>query len=266
MKTLILAASVVAATLATAGPAEARGDLATRATRLEPLAMGSAGSDFTLSQREYRLETGKYYRLRVSSFGRREYNLVAPEFWRNSWIRQVSVGKIEIKTGTLEELDFDDAGEVEVFFVPVRTGTFPFRVRGLEERGMTGSFVVESTPSAPHGAGRCSPPWCCFRPPLKRSRGARTPTGLACSASCRISAPRPCRPACRRTRPRRGAASLPWRTPWRGPPPAAWTKPRVSRFCAASLPRCRPTPRPGHDCRRSPSPGCWPKPIASATC
>ena len=105
--------------------------------------MGSAEDDFTLSQREYRLETGRYYRWRIASAGRREYNLVAPEFWRNVWIRQVAVGKTEIKTGILEELDFDDVGEVEVFFVPVRTGNFPFRVRGLEERGMTGNLIVE---------------------------------------------------------------------------------------------------------------------------
>jgi hypothetical protein len=124
-------------------PALARGDLATRAQRLEPLVMGSGEDDFVLSQREYRLETGRYYRWRIASAGRREYNLVAPEFWRNVWIRQVAVGKTEIKTGSLEELDFDDVGEVEVFFVPVRTGNFTFRVRGLEERGMTGNLIVE---------------------------------------------------------------------------------------------------------------------------
>jgi hypothetical protein len=124
-------------------PALARGDLATRAQRLEPLVMGSDEDDFALSQREYRMETGRYYRWRIASAGRREYNLVAPEFWRNVWIRQVAVGKTEIKTGSLEELDFDDVGEVEVFFVPVRTGTFTFRVRGLEERGMKGSLIVE---------------------------------------------------------------------------------------------------------------------------
>lgn len=123
--------------------ARARGDLATRPQRLEPLVMGSDENDFALSQREYRLETGRYYRWRIAAAGRREYNLVAPEFWRNVWIRQVAVGKTEIKTATLEELDFDDVGEVEVFFVPVRTGTFTFRVRGLEERGMTGNLIVE---------------------------------------------------------------------------------------------------------------------------
>lgn len=131
------------AALLTAGEADARGDLATRAMRLEPLVLGNDESDFTMTQREYRLETGRYYRWTITSSGKREYNLVAPEFWRNVWIRQVQIGEIEIKTATLEELDFDGAGTIHVFFVPVRTGTYPFRLRGLEERGMTGRLIVE---------------------------------------------------------------------------------------------------------------------------
>ena len=129
--------------LLAAGDALARGDLATRAVRLEPLVLGNDESDFAMTQREYRLETGRYYRWTITSSGKREYNLVAPEFWRNVWIRQVQVGEIEIKTGTLEELDFDGDGSVHVFFVPVRTGTYPFRLRGLEERGMTGRIIVD---------------------------------------------------------------------------------------------------------------------------
>ena len=138
---VILGAAAFAALVSR--PVLARGDLATRATRLEPLTLGNDESDFWMSQKEYRLETGRYYRWRVVSSGKREYNLVAPELWRNVWIRQVQVGRIEIKTGSLEELDFDGEGTVEVFFVPIRTGTFPLRLRGLEERGMTGSMVVE---------------------------------------------------------------------------------------------------------------------------
>lgn len=139
----LLALLALTASVAAPAPVAAKGDLAVRATRLEPLVLGDEASDFTLSQKEYRLETGRYYRWRIVSSGKREYNLVAPEFWRSTWIRQVQVGRLEIKTGTLDELDFDGAGEMEVFFVPVRTGTFAFRLRGLEERGMAGTLVVE---------------------------------------------------------------------------------------------------------------------------
>ena len=123
--------------------AVARGDLATRAQRLEPLVLGNDESDFWMSQKEWRVETGRYYRWRIASSGKREYNLVAPEFWRNVWIRQVQVGRSEINTATLEELDFDGEGAVEVHFVPIRTGTYRFRLEGLEERGMSGTIVVE---------------------------------------------------------------------------------------------------------------------------
>lgn len=129
--------------LAVSGLAFAKGDLATRATKLEPLVLGNDQNDFFMSVKEYKLETGKYYRWKVEASGKREYNLVAPEFWRNTWIRQVAVGELEIKTSTLEELDFDGAGSLEVFFVPVRTGTYEFRIRGLEQRGMTGKLLVE---------------------------------------------------------------------------------------------------------------------------
>ena len=134
---------LLAAFALSAGPALAKGDLATRATRLEPLILGGDESDFSMSVKEYRIETGKYYRWKIVSGGKREYNIVAPEFWRNTWIRQVAVGDKEIKTSVLEELDFDGPGEVEVFFVPIRTGTYEYRSHGLEERGMVGKIIVE---------------------------------------------------------------------------------------------------------------------------
>ncbi len=139
----ILAIAAAMPSFWVARPVLARGDLATRAQRLEPLVLGNDESDFWMSQKEWRIETGRYYRWRIQSSGKREYNLVAPELWRNAWIRQVQIGRIEVKTGALEELDFDGEGAVEVFFVPIRTGTYALRLRGLEERGMTGSVVVE---------------------------------------------------------------------------------------------------------------------------
>ena len=50
---------------------------------------------------------------------------------------------IEIKAPTFTEIEFEDDGEAELFFVPIRTGTFPWRCRGMESRGMAGTFVVK---------------------------------------------------------------------------------------------------------------------------
>jgi hypothetical protein len=132
-----------AAAALSAGPAVAKGDLAIKATRLAPLILGSDESDFAMSVKEYRIETGKLYRWKIVSGGKREYNIRAQEFWRNTWIQQIAVGEMELKTPVLEELDFDGPGELEVFFVPIRTGTYEYRSHGLEERGMAGKIIVE---------------------------------------------------------------------------------------------------------------------------
>jgi plastocyanin len=126
-----------------ATPVLAKGTLTNKVVRMEPLVLGNAESEFYMSHKEYRIETGTYYRWKITSSGRREYNIVAPELWRNSWIHQVKVGDKEIKVPMIEELDFDGAGDEEVYFVPIRAGTYEFRSRGLEERGMVGKIIVE---------------------------------------------------------------------------------------------------------------------------
>lgn len=134
---------VVAIALAMAPSALAAKDLAVRAQKLEPLVLGSKESDYSMSVKEYRLETGKAYRWKVISYGLKEYALVAPRFFRNIWIRKVEVEDVEIKAAVIDELGFEDEGEAELFFVPIRTGIYEFRVRGLEEKGMVGRFIIE---------------------------------------------------------------------------------------------------------------------------
>jgi hypothetical protein len=143
MKGLRLLAALLLPALLPAGDALAKGSLTSKVVRMEPLVLGNDQSDFFMSTKEYRIETGIYYRWKVTSSGRREYNIVAPELWRNSWLHQVKVGDKEIKLSALDELDFDGPGDEEVFFVPIRPGTYEFRSRGLEARGMVGRIVVE---------------------------------------------------------------------------------------------------------------------------
>ncbi|MEM7191836.1 MAG: hypothetical protein AAF405_03035, partial [Pseudomonadota bacterium] len=74
---------------------------------------------------------------------------IMPEFVRNIWIRKIEVGEpeVEIKVNSFEELEFEDGGELELFFVAVRPGTFKFGPRGLMERGMVGTITVEGPDS-----------------------------------------------------------------------------------------------------------------------
>jgi hypothetical protein len=138
-----LLAMMLLLALLPAGAALAKGSLTSKVVRMEPLVLGNEQSDFFMSVKEYRIETGIYYRWKITSSGLREYNIVAPELWRNSWLYQVKVGDKEIKLSVLDELDFDGPGDEEVFFIPIRPGTYEFRSRGLEERGMVGRVIVE---------------------------------------------------------------------------------------------------------------------------
>ena len=121
-------------------PALAAGNLAKRAERLPELALDATKG---FSVKEYRLETGKYYRWRIVSDGREDYTLLAPELFRNSWIDQVSIEDKEVKTQGLYAVEFDDDGAIDIWFLPVRPGTYEFFVENLQSQGFMGRFIVE---------------------------------------------------------------------------------------------------------------------------
>ena len=66
---------------------------------------------------------------------------------RNIWIRKVEVGAVEIKAVTLDELEFENGGEAELFFVAIRPGSYEFGSRGLMDRGVVGKIIVEADES-----------------------------------------------------------------------------------------------------------------------
>lgn len=121
----------------------AAGDLTRRTQALPDLVLGSEASDYSLSQSEYQLETGKAYQLKIIASGQKEYAFQAPEFATSIFLRKVEAGGVEIKAITLTELEFEEAGEAEIYFVPIKPGTFPFYAKGLEKKGMLGHFVVK---------------------------------------------------------------------------------------------------------------------------
>ena len=118
----------------------AEGNLASRATRLPDMKIDSA--ELTLSETEFQVETGKYYRWRIVHDGGEEFQIVAPELFRNSWIDQVVVNDLEVQPLALYAIEFDDEGVIDVWFVPIRTGDFDFWISGYQNRGLAGKFVV----------------------------------------------------------------------------------------------------------------------------
>ena len=121
----------------------AAGDLTRRPVALPDLVLGSEESDYAMSHNEYQLQTGQAYQLKIISTGQKEYAFQAPEFATAIYLRKVEAGGVEVKAVTLTELEFEDAGEAEIFFLPVKPGKFRFYAKGLEGKGMLGHFVVK---------------------------------------------------------------------------------------------------------------------------
>ena len=136
-------AALSLATAALVGPASAEGDLALKPIKLDDLVIGMGESGYGVSKKDYELVTGKAYQLLIKSTGAKECAWVAPELTTNIWLRKVEAGGVEIKAAMLNEVEFERAGEAEIFFVPVRTGSFAWRCKGLEGRGVEGKFVVK---------------------------------------------------------------------------------------------------------------------------
>ena len=136
-------AIVMAAFLAAPSAARAAGDLAIRAKSLEPLVLGSKDSDYAMSVKEYVLETGQSYSLEISAVGYKDYEIDAEDFFRNVWIRYIEIGEVTIQAPVINEIELEREGEMEIVFVPIRTGTYEFAIEGLEQKGMVGKFVVK---------------------------------------------------------------------------------------------------------------------------
>ncbi len=112
--------------------------------RMEPLQLGVDNDSSKMSPTEYRLKVGQGYRWKIKASDLTEYALVMPEFARNIWIRKIEAGdpEVELKVVTFDELEFENGGELELFFVTVRPGTYKFGPKGLMERGMVGTIIV----------------------------------------------------------------------------------------------------------------------------
>ena len=119
--------------------AHAEGNLAAQPIDLPQLMLKG---DLSMSQTEYVLETGKFYRIEISSDGPEEFAWMSPDLFRNAWVNQIVVNELEVKAYGVYSLEFDAEGTFEMTFVPIRPGRFDFWVDGYEGRGMLGAFVV----------------------------------------------------------------------------------------------------------------------------
>ena len=121
-------------------PGHAAEAVTARAERLPTLELNAADG-FSIA--EYTVRSGAYYRWRIESDGREDYELVSPELFVNSWLDRISVDDMQIRAAGLTALEFGEEGEIDVWFVPIRPGRYEFHVERLENQGFRGVFVVE---------------------------------------------------------------------------------------------------------------------------
>jgi hypothetical protein len=118
---------------------DAAGQITKRAERLEEIKIDGA-EGFSVS--EIDLETGTFYRLRITSDGKDEYFFSAPNFFNSIWFDQIVINDLEIKPTGIYGLEFDDKGSIDLFFVPIKTGKFKFSIPALEHSGFVGQITV----------------------------------------------------------------------------------------------------------------------------
>ena len=121
----------------------AEGDLSIRSKKLV-LNLGSDKSDYDMSQKIFNMETGKAYRLEITSMGFKEYELEAEDFFRNIWIRSIEIDGIELDAPVINEIEFEREGEIEIKFVPIRPGEYDFEIERLQSKGMVGCLLYTS--------------------------------------------------------------------------------------------------------------------------
>ncbi len=103
-------------------PAAAESELTTRAANLAPLKLSSG---LAFPDKPYELEAGKYYRWTIEADGTAELAIAAPKFFRNIWINEVVINKIEVRPLGLDSIEFDDEGSATISFVPIRPAPSP---------------------------------------------------------------------------------------------------------------------------------------------
>ena len=120
--------------------AHAQSGLLTKAVRLPPLTVASGKP---LAEQPYELESGKHYRIAIQADGSAELALVGPEFFRNIWINEIVINKIEIRPLGIDSIEFDDAGEATISFVTIRPGKFVVRISGTNSDSQSAVFNVK---------------------------------------------------------------------------------------------------------------------------
>jgi hypothetical protein len=109
-------------------------------TTLAPITIGAGQA---LAEKPYKLEAGKYYKIVLKSDGSREVPIVGAAFFRNIWVNQVSINDIEVRPLGIDSFEFDDEGEIELTFIPIKPGTYTLGLPSAKSDRERATFIVE---------------------------------------------------------------------------------------------------------------------------
>lgn len=109
-------------------------------TTLAPITIGAGKA---LADKPYKLEAGKYYEISLKSDGSREIPIVGPQFFRNIWVNEIVINDLEIRPLGVDSFEFDDEGEIEISFVPIKPGTYTLGLPSAKSDRERAIFIVE---------------------------------------------------------------------------------------------------------------------------
>jgi hypothetical protein len=158
----VLAAFFAVLTLSTSpATAQVGGNLAAGPpVELELTISETAEGKPQISATEFKLITGEYYRLNVTSSGKTDWRLELPDLLQNSHLRVVTVNGVEIHLQSMvfRAIEFDEPNKASFTFTPIRPGIYKYTIgrnpiaqglpagqAGIQEtdRRAEGRFIVE---------------------------------------------------------------------------------------------------------------------------
>lgn len=109
-------------------------------TQLAPLTLGSGKP---VATGEYKLKSGGYYRIDITSDGTQELALSGGDFFRAIWINEVVINDIEIRPMGVHSLEFDDAGTATISFIAIVPGRYTLSIPGSHGETQQAVFNIQ---------------------------------------------------------------------------------------------------------------------------
>lgn len=85
------------------------------------------------------------YKLVMKNMGEKPHYYTAPQFFKAIATRKVQTTEAEIKAPYLDAIEVNPKGVAELFFVPVKAGTYEVycTIEDHRDKGMDGTLVIE---------------------------------------------------------------------------------------------------------------------------